>query len=172
MIARAAYEVSSYVTSNLYSYPWYQQDVFHKADKYRSRKQIRVFQHFGRLFLPGTLENVPCSLNEPLVNFREESINSGIGRFCRLELQRMANWPSFDQKIETGRIMRNRRPVSCNSPCFDQKRETGRVGHPLELSSLQNRPIPRGSFRKLTNSSLRQQRTFFNVPARKSLPKC
>ena len=41
-----------------------------------------IFQHFGRLFLPGTLKNVPCSLNELLVNFGEES--SGIGRFCRL----------------------------------------------------------------------------------------
>ena len=43
-----------------------------------------IFQHFGRLFLPGTLKNVPCSLNELLVNFGEES--SGIGRFCRPEV--------------------------------------------------------------------------------------
>ena len=55
-----------------------------KANSYRSRKQTRIFQHFGRLFLPGTIQNVPCSLNELLVNFREES--SGIGRFCRLEV--------------------------------------------------------------------------------------
>ena len=64
-------------------------------------------------FSPGDEKNVPCPLNELLVNFREKS--SGIGRFCRLKFQRMTNWPSFDKKIETGRITRNRRPVSCNS---------------------------------------------------------
>ena len=89
------------------------------ANNYRSRKRNRIFQHFGRLFLLGTLKNVPCPLNELLVNFREES--SGIRRFCRLEFQRMANWPSFDKRIETGKIIRHRRPLSCNSPCFDKK---------------------------------------------------
>ena len=68
------------------------------AYNYRSRKQNRIFQPFGRLFLSGTLINVSCSINELLVIFREESI--GIGRFCRLEFQRMANWLSFDKKIE------------------------------------------------------------------------
>ena len=102
-----------------------------EANKYRSRKQNMIFQHFGRLFLPGTFKNVPYLLNELLVNFRAQS--SGIGRFCRLEFKRMANWPSFDKKIETGRTIRNRRPVSSNSPCFDQKNETGPVGHPLVL---------------------------------------
>ena len=37
-------------------------------------------------------------------------------------------------------------------------------------SSLQNRPVPLDSSRKLTNSSLRQQGKFFNVPGRKRLP--
>ena len=41
-----------------------------EANNYRSRKQNMIFQHFGRL--PGTLKNVPCCLNELLVNFREE----------------------------------------------------------------------------------------------------
>ena len=53
------------------------------------------------------LTNVPFSLNEVLVNCQEEP--SGIGQFFRLELHRVANWPSFGQIIETGRI----------SPCFD-----------------------------------------------------
>ena len=48
-----------------------------QAENHRSRKQNRIYQHFGRLFLSGTLKNVPCSLNELLVNFREES--NGIG---------------------------------------------------------------------------------------------
>ena len=96
-----------------------------------SENKNMIFQHFGRLFLPGTPKNIPYPLNELLVNFREES--SGIGQLCRLEFQRMANWLSFDKKIETGRIIRNRRPVSSNSPCFDKKIETGPVGHPLDL---------------------------------------
>ena len=45
------------------------------------------FGTFRRLFLPGTLKNVPCYL----VNFREE--------FRRLGFQRMANWRVFDKKI-------------------------------------------------------------------------
>ena len=108
----------------------------------------------------------------------------------------MANWPSFDQRIETGRFMiktgrftRKRRPASCNSPCFDQKIETEPVccvqlilfpsktrnwasWRSVRTSSLQNRPSPLDSSRKLTNSSLRQQGTLLNVPGRKSLPKC
>ena len=77
-----------------------------------------IFQHFGWLFLPGTLKKIPCCLNELLVNFREESINSGIGRFCR-KFQQIANWPIFDFLIETGWIARNRAPISYNSPSFD-----------------------------------------------------
>ena len=100
-----------------------------KAHNYRSRKQNRIFQPLARFFLPGTLKNVPCALNKLLVKFRAES--SGIGRFCRLEFQRMANWPSFDQKIKTGIIIRNRWPGLCNSPCSDQKIEN-QFGHPLE----------------------------------------
>ena len=80
---------------------------FLQADNYRSRKQREFFNTLAGFF-PGTLKNAPCSHNEIMVKFREES--GGIGRFCRLEFQRMANWPSFAQKIETGRIIRNRRP--------------------------------------------------------------
>ena len=100
-----------------------------KADNYCSRNQNKIFQHFGRLFLAGTLKNVPFSVNELLVKFREES--TGVGRFCRLEFERMANWPSFDFLSKLGQL--SRRPVSCNSPCFDKKIETGPVGYPLEL---------------------------------------
>ena len=39
-----------------------------KANYYRSRKQNMIFQRLGTLFLPGTLQNVPCSLNEPFFN--------------------------------------------------------------------------------------------------------
>ena len=74
-----------------------------QADNYRSRKHNRNFQHFGRLFLPGTLKNVPCCLNELLVNFREES--SGIGRFCRLEV------PTDGQQAQFRFFNRNR--VNC-----------------------------------------------------------
>ena len=35
---------------------------FLKADYYRFRKQNMIFQHFGRLFLPGTLKNVNAPL--------------------------------------------------------------------------------------------------------------
>ena len=55
-----------------------------QADYYGIEKQNRIFQQFGRTFLPGTSKNVPSCLNEILVNFREES--NGIGRFCRLEV--------------------------------------------------------------------------------------
>ena len=51
-----------------------------------SENKNMIFQHFGRLFLPGTLKNVPCCLNELLVIFREESINSGMVPFCSLEV--------------------------------------------------------------------------------------
>ena len=100
------------------------------------QKTKQDFSIRWQAFLPGDVTKRPLPPQwslEQLVNFREES--SGTGRFCRLEFQRIANWPSFDQKIETGRIIRNRRPVSCNSPCFDQKIETGPVGHPLEIEA-------------------------------------
>ena len=57
---------------------------------YRSRKCNKIFQHFGMLFLLGTLKNVPCSLNELLVNFRDKS--SGIVRFCKLVSSN--GWPT------------------------------------------------------------------------------
>ena len=88
-------------------------------------------------FSPGDVNDVPCSLNELLINFPKKS--SGLGRFCRLEFQRMANWPSFDKKIETGIIVQNRRPVRA-----------------IDYSQ------------KLTNSSLREKGTFINVPGKKS----
>ena len=125
------------------------------------QKQNRIFQHFGRLFLPGALKNIPCYLNELLVNFRKES--RGIGRFCRLEFQRMANWPSFDKKNRHLQNDTTIHPVS-------KKNRNWASWPPVGHSSQQNRLIPLNSSRKLTNSSLRQQGTLFNVSARKSLP--
>ena len=70
-------------------------------------------QHFGRLFLPERLKKVPCYLNEMrvLVNFREESINGGVGQFCRLEVPtdgQLAQFRFFLSKRgelrETGRL--------------------------------------------------------------------
>ena len=92
-----------------------------------------IFQHFGRLFLPGTLKNVPFSRNERLVNFREES--NGIGRFCSLEFQRVGNWPSFDTQKNRNRED-STKPVACVvqfHPVSIKIIETGPVGHPLEL---------------------------------------
>ena len=96
-----------------------------EADNYRSRKQNRIFQGFGRLFLPGTLKNVPFSLIELLINFREES--SGIGR--RLEFQWMANWPAFDKKVEAEIIilLRNRRPFRAIRPVSKKKSKLGQL---------------------------------------------
>ena len=46
-------------------------------------------------FSPEAIKKRPLvSQKSLLVNFREES--RGIGRFCRLEFQRIANWPGFD----------------------------------------------------------------------------
>ena len=93
-----------------------------------------IFKHFGRLFLPGTLKNVPCPLKELMVNFREEPINSGIGRFCRLGV------PTDGQLAQFRFFHRNRvkctkqaLPDSYISPSFDFLVETGPVGHPSEF---------------------------------------
>ena len=69
---------------------------------------------------------------------------------------------------DTGGLFRAIHPVSI------KKIETGPVASwpSVGTSSLQNRPIPLDSSRKLTNSSLRQQGTFFNVSGRKSLLMC
>ena len=136
------------------------------------QKTKLIFQHFGRLFLAGTLKNVLCCLNELLVNFRKEP--RGIGRFCRLESSN--GWPTRPVSIfwskqgelhETGRLFRIILPVSI----FWSK--LGQLAIRWS-SSLQNRPIPLliDSSRKLTSGSLREQGTFSNVPGRKSLPKC
>ena len=86
-----------------------------------------------RLFLPGTLKNAPCCLNQLLVNFREEP--SGIGRFCRLEVP-TGDWLSFVFLIETGWIARNRPTVSNNPPSFDFLIETGPVGPLLSQRAI------------------------------------
>ena len=75
---------------------------FPKSDELYETGRNRIFQHLRRLLLPGTLKFVPCLLNEPLVDFREEYINSGIGRFCALKIPTDSQlWPSFDVSTET-----------------------------------------------------------------------
>ena len=56
----------------------------------------------------------------------------GLADFAGSKFERMANWFSFDFSIETGRIARNRPPVSYNSPTFYFFIETAPVRHPLE----------------------------------------
>ena len=125
-----------------------------------------------------------------LVNFRKESINSGIGRFCRLEVSTDDQLAQFRFLVETGRTIRNRwtGPVSIFWSKQGELHETGhlfRIVLPVSTkksklgqlvirwnSSLQNRPIPPDSSWKLSNSSLREQGTFFNVPGRKKPSKC
>ena len=73
-------------------------------------------------------------------------------------------------------------PVSIEKSNLGEVYETGGLFRAIHLvsaswpsvgtSSPQNRPVPLDSSRKLTNSSLREQGTFFYVPGRKSLPKC
>ena len=122
-----------------------------------------IFQHFCRLFLPVTLKNVPCSLNELLVNFREES--SGVRRFCRLEFQRMANWPSFDPKsilgelkYETGGLFRTTHPV------FIKKSILGQLVIRWNFEPAKSANLTIFS-PKLTN---RQQGTFSTSPGEKA----
>ena len=61
-------------------------------------KTKQDFQHFDRLFLPGTLKNVPCCLNELMVNFEGNLV--GLVDFAGSEFQWIANWPSCDFFIE------------------------------------------------------------------------
>ena len=63
--------------------------------------------------------------------------NSGIGRFCRLEFQRMANWPSFDQEIETEDYTKQAACFVQLTLCFAKKIETGPVSHSLELRACE-----------------------------------
>ena len=106
-----------------------------KADNtYGIGKQNRIFQHFCTLFSPGDVKKRFCSLDELLVNFREESTVVGLadvaGSICN-------GWPTGPVSIknETGRIVWNRPPVSAIHPVSikKQKIEIGPVGRPLVL---------------------------------------
>ena len=55
-----------------------------QANYYGIGIRNKLFQHFGRLFFPGTLKSVQYFINELWVNFREES--SEIDRLCRLQV--------------------------------------------------------------------------------------
>ena len=92
-----------------------------------------IFQHFGRLFLPGTLANVLCCLNELMVNFREES--SGIGRHHRLEVPtggQLAQF-RFSFKSKQGEMHEKSRLFRTILPVSIFFMEAGPVGHPLEF---------------------------------------
>ena len=93
----------------------------------------------------------------------------GLADFADSKFQRMANWPSFDFFIET---------VNCTKQAVFYINYIASFVFFIESqlairwnSSLQNRPIPIDSSRKITSSSLIEQETFINVPERKSLPK-
>ena len=140
------------------------------GDYYGIGIQNRIFQHLSRAFSPGDVNKCLLCLNELLVNFREES--SGIGRFCRLEVPtdgQLAQFRFFLSKLvelhETGR------PFRTLSQFHFFLSNVGQLAYRWN-SSLRNPPIPLNSSRKLTNSSLREQGTFFNDSGRKSLPKC
>ena len=88
----------------------------------RSTIETGFFQHLRRLFLQGTLKNVPGCLNELFVNFREES--SGIGRFCRLEVQKDGQTTRFRFLVETepvGHLMEFGAAKSANPTRFLSK---------------------------------------------------
>ena len=104
--------------------------------------------------------------------FERNLLIVGLADFAGSKFQRMANWPSFFFFFDTGWIERNRPPVSHNSPSFHFFYRSWASWPSVGTSSRQNRPIPLDSYWKLTNSSCRQQGTFFKVPGRKSLSKC
>ena len=86
----------------------------------------------------------------------------GLVDFAGSKFQRMANWPSFDFFIETGRLFRGIiLPVSI----FLSK--LGQLAVRWNLI-LQKRPIPLDSARKLTSSSLKQKGTLLTSPGEKS----
>ena len=81
--------------------------------------------------------------------------NCGIGRFCRLEFQRMANWPSFEKNRKWGELYGAGglfRAITQFRACKigQSQYEAGGLFcaiHPV--SSLKNRPVPLDSSRKL-----------------------
>ena len=95
----------------------------------------------------------------------------GLADFAGSKFQRMANWPSFDFFIEAGWTARNRPPVSYHSPSFDFLSKLGQLAI-RRNSSLQNRPIPLESSRKLTGTHWESRGRFFNVPGTKNLSRC
>ena len=105
-----------------------------KAVNYGTGIRNRPFQHLRRPFLPGTLNNVPCCLNELLVNFERNLV--GLAEFAgsnsngrptgpvSITVGQVAQFRSISSKIGQWAIRWN--------------------------SSLQNRPIPPDFSRKLT----------------------
>ena len=89
----------------------------------------RIFQHVGRLFLPGTVKNVSMSYSSIFERNLVELVD-----FAGSKFQRMANWPSFDFLIEAvGELHETGRLFHTVVPVLIFFIETGLVGHPLEF---------------------------------------
>ena len=82
-----------------------------EAHYYRCRKHNRIFKHFGRLFLPGTIKNVSFSLNELFVDFQEESTVAGLADFAGSNSN---GWPTAPVSIKH----RNWENYMKQSACF------------------------------------------------------
>ena len=61
----------------------------------------KIFQHFGRSFIPGTLQNVPFSLNELLVNFQQESTVVALADFA---CSNSKGWPTGPVSIKKSKL--------------------------------------------------------------------
>ena len=83
------------------------------------------FSTLWQAFSPGDVQKRPLLPQSAIGQFSRTLV--GLADFAGSKFQRMANWPSFDKKIETGRLFRIILPVSIflnrNWP----------VGHPLEF---------------------------------------
>ena len=100
-----------------------------EADCYRSRKQKRIFQHFGRLFFPGTIKNIPAVSMSYWSIFERNLV--GLADFAGSNSN---GWPTGPvSTFDRNSVNCTRSPVSYNSPSFDFLSETGPVGHPLKF---------------------------------------
>lgn len=105
--------------------------------------------------------------------FERNLLVVGLADFAGSNFQRMVSWSSVVFLSDFGSTVRNRRLLHTTHPIPNQKNKTGTVGHPLQYTStLQERPIPLCLSRRFTSSSLREQRTIFNILGRKHLPRC
>ena len=125
------------------------------------QKQNRIFQHFGKLFLPKTSPSPSMSywsiFERNLVGLADFAVSNSNG------------WPTGPVSIKKSRNWENytTKQAACKFTLFRSKNRNWASWPSVGTSILQNRPILLNSFRKLTKSSLRQQGFFFNVPGKK-----